>query len=282
MQELLWDVLLDCIKLLPFLFFTYFIMEYLERKAGEKAAGLVRRAGKYGPLIGGILGAFPQCGFSVAASGLYAGRIITLGTLLAIYLSTSDEMLPILISEGQSFGLIGTILAGKILIGVTAGFAVDLPGRRRKSLLSENADGLCKPKEQQCCSCGGSIFAASLRHTAQIAVFIFLISLGLKLALYFAGEDALANLMLNRPVLGPILAGVVGLIPNCAASVAITQLFLNGVISTGSMMSGLLVGAGAGILVLFRVNRDKKENLRVIALLYGIGVLAGIVIDCVI
>lgn len=298
MFDIIADTLLDTIKLVPFLFLTYLAMEYLEHKAGEKTAHMVRKAGKWGPLIGGLAGAVPQCGFSAAASNLYAGRVISLGTLLAIYLSTSDEMLPILISERAPVSLMVQIVAVKAVIGIVAGFVVDVIMRGRS--LSGEAHGhhhrekqgyhhdheehnhiheLC---EHDHCNCEkDGVFLSAVKHTLQITFFVMLISFALNLVLYFVGEDALAHLILDRPVLGPVLAGIVGLVPNCAASVVITQLFLEGVIGMGAMMAGLLVGAGVGLVVLFRVNHHKGENLKIVGLLYGIGVAMGIVIELV-
>lgn len=279
MLDVILDTGLDVIKLVPFLLLTYIAMEYLEHKAGKQAAELVKKAGKCGPLIGGILGAVPQCGFSAAASNLYAGRVISLGTLLAIYLSTSDEMLPILISEKQPVSLIAKILLTKIVIGAIAGSMIDFIFYRKKG--KEEHDHIHEICEHEHCHCeeGAGVLRSALWHTVQITFFILVITFVLNLVMYFVGEDALNGLVLNRPVLGPVLAGLVGLIPNCAASVAITQLYLKGALSAGAMMSGLLVGAGVGLVILFRVNEDKKENLKILGLLYGIGVFAGIVIE---
>lgn len=315
MFDIIADTLLDTIKLVPFLFLTYLAMEYLEHKAGEKTAHMVRKAGTWGPLIGGLAGAVPQCGFSAAASNLYAGRVISLGTLLAIYLSTSDEMLPILISERAPVSMMVQIVAVKALIGIVAGFVVDAMMRGRSLLGEANGhhhrekqghhveqeshDGhahdhsghhhdheehyhiheIC---EHDHCNCEkDGVFLSAVKHTLQITFFVMLISFVLNLVLYFVGEDALAHLILDRPVLGPVLAGIVGLVPNCAASVVITQLFLEGVIGMGAMMAGLLVGAGVGLVVLFRVNHHKGENLKIVGLLYCIGVVMGIVIELV-
>ncbi len=317
MLHIIEHTLLDSIKLVPFLFLTYLAMEYLEHRAGEKTIGMVRKAGKWGPFIGGVAGVAPQCGFSAAASNLYAGRIISLGTLLAIYLSTSDEMLPIFISERVPVDIMVKILALKAAIGVAAGFIVDFAMRRmlgadnfgnahtvkghthsgEQHKHTENYDAhhehdhhhhdheeehfhIHEMCEHDHCDCEkDGIFLSAVKHTLQITFFIILITFALNLVLHFVGEDVLANLILDRPVLGPVLAGIVGLVPNCAASVVVTQLYLEGVIGMGAMMSGLLVGAGVGLLVLFRVNHDKKENLKIVGLLYSIGVLAGIVIE---
>lgn len=278
MPEVISDTLTDVIKLLPFLFLTYLAMEYLEHKTGDKAAALVKKAGHFGPVIGGLLGMAPQCGFSTAASNLYAGRVITMGTLIAIYLSTSDEMLPILISEKASIGVILRILLAKAAIGIVAGLLIDLLLRRKGMPEHHSIHEVC---EHEHCGCEKGIFRSALSHTAQIAVFILLITFGLNLILYWVGEDALANLLLDRPVIGPLLAGLVGLIPNCAGSVVITQLYLERVLNVGAAMAGLLTGSGVGLLVLFRVNHNRKENLKILGLLYGVGVIAGIVIEIV-
>lgn len=290
MLHLIEDSLIDTVKLLPFLFLTYLAMEYLEHRTGEQARKLIRRSGAvesdqfshrgrlrnyFAPVIGGLLGAAPQCGFSAAASNLYAGRLITLGTLLSIYLSTSDEMLPILISEQVPVGTILGLLGAKAVIGMTAGLAVDLL-YRRKDWEKGCIHDLC---EQEHCHCEKGIFRSALSHTAKIAFFVLVINLALNLILFFLGEDALGNLILNRPLLGPLLAGLVGLIPNCAGSVVITQLYLAGSMGLGAAMAGLLAGSGVGLLVLFRVNHDRRENLKILGLLYGIGVAAGLAIE---
>lgn len=279
MWDVILDTLLDTIKLLPFLFLTYLVMEYLEHKTAGKLQNTIQKGGRLGPLFGGVLGAVPQCGFSAAASNLYAGRVITLGTLIAIFLSTSDEMLPILISEADTVGVgaILKILALKAGIGILAGFAVDFLVRPAK----DEHDHIHEMCEHDHCHCGEGtgIFKSALIHTGQITFFILLISFVLNTVLFFLGEDVLKNLILNKPVIGELLAGLVGLIPNCAASVVLTQLYLEGAMSFAACMSGLLVGSGIGILVLFRANRNKKENIKIVLLLYGIGVVAGLIME---
>lgn len=271
--------LLDGVKLLPFLFLTYLAMEWLEHKAGDKVNTYVRRSGRFGPLAGGALGIVPQCGFSAAASNLYAGRVITLGTLIAIYLSTSDEMLPILISRQVPILLIAEILLAKAGIGMAAGFLLD---RCFRSHVSEHGQHIQKICEHEHCKCEKGILKSAVIHTLKIAFFILLIGFVLELVFEWAGEDTLAKLILDRPFLGPVLSGLVGLIPNCASSVAITQLYLEGALGLGSMMAGLLVNAGVGLLVLFKVNPNKKENFKILGLLYVIGVAGGIVISLMI
>lgn len=267
------DSILDTLKLIPFLFLTYLAMEYLEHRTGDRAQRLMRKAGTFGPAIGGVLGIVPQCGFSAASSGLYAGRVISLGTLIAVYLSTSDEMLPILISEQAPARTILLLLLAKAAIGITVGLIIDFVCRKGHEREETHIHDLC---EQEHCHCEKGILRSALSHTLQISLFILLVTFALNLLLHFVGEDALANLLLNRMVLGPVLAGIVGLIPNCAGSVVITQLYLDGAMGIGGALAGLLTGSGVGLLVLFRVNHNRKENLQILGLLYGIGVFAGI------
>ena len=268
------DSFIDSVKLLPFLFLTYLAMEYLEHKAGQKMQAAIRRAGRGGPVIGSVLGAFPQCGFSTAASNLYAGRIITVGTLLAIFLSTSDEMLPIMISENVETAVILKILAVKVTIGMLAGFFFDFILRGKKKEMQ--IEHLC---EQHHCHCEEGIWKSALHHTLEIFLYIMIISLALNLLLAWIGEDVLADLLLNRPVVGEMVAALAGMIPNCASSVVITQLYLSGVLSAGALTAGLLSGSGVGLLVLFRVNDDQRENLKILGLLYVTGVAGGLLVN---
>lgn len=286
MIDVILDTLIDSVKLLPFLFITYLIMEFIEHKTGDKAKNIIKKSGKFGPLFGGILGIFPQCGFSAAAANLYAGKVITLGTLIAIFLSTSDEMLPVLISEAAPISTILQILAIKLAIGIVIGFLVDLIGQalmkrkqeKKEEVVEKEIGHIC---EHEHCHCEEGILKSSIKHTINIFIFIIIISFIINTIIYFIGEENLSNLILNMPIVGPIIAGLVGLIPNCAGSVILTQLYLEQVISFGSMIGGLLVGSGIGILVLFRVNKDMKENFKILGLLYLIGVICGIIIDLI-
>ncbi len=265
----------DSLPLLPFLYLTYLLMELLEHKAGEKVDGLIRRSGKVGPLAGGLLGMLPQCGFSAAAASLYAGRVISLGTMLAVFLSTSDEMLPILLSKQLPLPAVFALLGSKAGVAILCGFAVDLLYRPKKE--DEQVEELCRAEG---CHCEGkSVYLAALFHTLQVALFIFMATFALGLVIEWVGEETLASLVLDRPVLGSLLAGLIGLIPNCAASVILTELHLGGALSLGAMFSGLLVGAGVGLLILFRTNRHLKENLLILLTLYAIGVSVGILLD---
>ncbi len=282
MLDILIDTILDSVRMLPFLFVTYLMMEALEHKAGKKTKDMIKRAGKIGPLWGSILGVFPQCGFSSAASSLYVGRVVSLGTLIAIYLSTSDEMLPVLISESVGVMTIIKILGLKMLIGIVTGFIIDIIYVK---LLKhrEKAEDNYESEELDHCNCDHAhkhgIFVSSVKHTFKIFAFIFIISLLLNVIIEFVGEDAISNVFVSVPVVGQLIAGLVGLIPNCVSSVVITRLYLEGIINGGVMMAGLLVNAGAGTLILFRSNKSFKENINIIVLLYVLGVIWGCIIE---
>lgn len=276
LHEVVLDGLLDTAKLLPFLFLTYLAMEFLEHKAEGKALRFLEKSGRFGPLLGALVGTVPQCGFSAAAANLYAGRIITLGTLLAVFLSTSDEMLPLLIAGNVKMTSVLLILGVKIVVGIAVGMLVDLVLRLRHKEESVHIDTLC---EQDHCHCENGIFRSALHHTVHITLFILLVTLFVNAVVFFVGEDTVASLFYDRPVVGHILSALVGLIPNCAASVALTGFYLNGFITAGAMLAGLLPGAGVGLLVLFRVNRPMKENFLILLLLFVVGVLAGLAVD---
>ncbi len=302
------DVLVDAAKdtlyLIPFLFVTYLAMEWLEHKAGDHAEEAVRRAGAAGPIVGALVGVVPQCGFSAAASTLWAGRVITLGTLFAVYLSTSDEMLPIFLAEAVSPLTIAKILGVKIIIGMVMGFVVDAGlrlSRRDKEKLRIHE--LC---EREHCHCNGdchaceenpelaydfehdaehehhhehgSILRSAAKHTLQVTLFIFVITLVLNAVIEGVGEDVIGAFLSSNPVLSVLGSAIVGLIPNCAASVVIAQLYVEGSLGAGAMMAGLLVSAGVGLLVLFRANRRPAQNVAILVGLWAIGAAWGLVI----
>lgn len=282
MQELLHileHTLLDSIKILPFLLIAYLIMEFIEHKTTDKTRDAIKKSGKFGPFIGSLLGAFPQCGFSVTATNLYAGRVITLGTLFAVYLSTSDEMLPILLSEGVSGPLILKILGIKILIGMLAGVVIDLIASKFYKKEENKIESIC---EHDYCHCEESIWKSAIKHTISVFIFILLISLVLNIAIEYIGEDKLAGLISGKPVITALIACAIGLIPNCASSVILTQLYLSNVLSLATMIGGLLVNAGVGLIVLFKVNHNLKENIKIVLGLYAIGVISAILLQFII
>ncbi len=280
MLHVIEHTIIDTVRLVPFLLLTYLAMEYLEHKASDKMEEAVRRAGKWGPLLGSLAGVVPQCGFSAAASNLYVGRVISLGALFAIYLSTSDEMLPILLSERVGWKLIVWILFLKVAIGMAVGFCVDIFSRKagKEQKPGEEHHHIHHICEQEHCQCEKGILRSAAVHTLQITFFILLITFALNLLLHYGGEDFLAGFLTNRPVLGPAVSGLVGLIPNCVGSIVVTQLYLENAMGFGTMMAGLLTSTGVGILVLCRMNHNRRENMMIIGLLYAVGVIVGILL----
>ncbi len=286
MGAILWDAVIDALidtaKLIPFLFVTYLAMEALERHTSDRAARLITEVGRFGPLAGAAVGIVPQCGFSAAAASLYSGGLISIGTLLSVFLSTSDEMLPIFLSERVALPVILKVLLSKMVIGALSGFAVDFLLRftRYRSKTEKHVRDLCDEEH-----CGyekeeGSIVRSALIHTLHIALFVFVITMALTIAVEGLGEDRVAGFLGGSPIAGTFLAAAFGLIPNCASSVLVTQLYLDGLLGAGQMMAGLLVGAGVGLLVLFRTNhRHLRENIKVTALLYVVGVFWGLIIS---
>ena len=279
LMEVIIDTALDSIKLLPFLYITYLLIELIEHKVGEAGRARIGAAKKSGPIWGALFGIIPQCGFSAAASSLYAGRIITIGTLMAVYLSTSDEMLPILISEQADVRKIMAILIGKIIVGIVAGILVDIGVRvlGKGYQRGLHIHDIC---EHDHCHCEeGSIVKSALIHSVQILVFIYVISFALNAVVEWIGMEEVMNVVTHYPIAGIFLAGLVGLIPNCAASITITKFYLEGVLNVGSMFAGLLSCAGIGLIVLFKTNHSWKKNVMIVATLYGISIVCGIIVE---
>lgn len=323
--EVLVDGVVDTAKLLPFLFVTYLAMEALEHGMGPRSRRLVERAGVAGPIVGGAVGALPQCGFSAMAATLFSGRVVSMGTLLAVLLSTGDEMIPVFVAHGVAPERWGMVLALKVAVGIVCGLTLDVALR----LLRLAGDGhthiheLCErehchcdddcdcsfgdePAEKHVCECCGHHFDASeaaapggehgcdhdhdhehghgpagivrsaVVHTVQVTVFIFVITLAMGLLIELVGTDAIAGLAGSHPLRAVFVAALVGMVPNCAASVAISELFLTGTLGAPAMLAGLLASGGVGLLVLFRTNADMRQNVAVAVLLYVASVVCGI------
>lgn len=268
----------DTLTIIPFLFIAFLFMEYIEHKFNKKTKNIIERAGKFGPLLGSILGVFPQCGFSVMGTNFYAARIISLGTLISIYLSTSDEMLPIMLSEGLKLSQIFYILFIKVVIAIIAGFIIDYIYRNKK-VTKKVIHELC---EEEHCDCHhDGIIKSSIKHTLSIVLFIFITNLIITGLIETIGEDNMSEILFKNTIFGPFIASLFGLIPNCASSVIITELFLSGAISFGSLIAGLLTGSGIAILVLFKINKNLKENFHILGLVYFVGVISGIIIELI-
>lgn len=266
----------DSIILIPILLVTYILMEWLEHKAKDKSLNVIRFSGKLGPLAGGLIGVIPQCGFSGAAASFYAAHSITLGTLIAIFMATSDEMLPILISTAMQPVMIAKILAVKCIAGITCGYLVDSLYKRRPKIEANHIHDFC---EQEHCECEQGILGSAIKHTINIFLLILVVSVFINLFFEYAEQNHISfgDTIWNHPVIGHLISGLVGLIPNCSASVLITNLYVEGIIDVGIMMTGLFVNAGVGLLVLFKVNHHVKENIAITGVLYVLGVVAGII-----
>lgn len=302
-MEFVLDVVIDALKdtaeLIPFLFATYVVISLLDLFASDKTTAAIQRAGHAGPLIGGVLGVVPQCGFSAMGASLYADRIVSLGTFVAVILSTSDEMLPLLLAEHVEVGLLARILVTKAVLGVILGFATDLVLRAvlgRTSLAGvdesdageeQDEDAEFDPSAYSCdCGCGEPltrgqtawwVVVNSAYRTFQVVVFIFVVSVLLNALIALAGEDALASFLSGNAAVATLVSGLVGLVPNCAASVVLTQLYIDGVLGFAPMIAGTLVAGGAGYLVLFRMNGNMRENAAIVGIVYALGVCVGLV-----
>ena len=278
MKDIIIDTLIDALKLLPFLFVAFLIIELLEHKFSNKTDKIIKKSGKYGPLFGALFGAFPQCGFSVLATNFYITRIISLGTLISIYLSTSDEMLPILISHKASFTSILLIVLIKILIGMLSGIFIDFIVRRNKKKEKINYK-LCNDDDCDCEKSGP--VKSALIHTFKTLLFILIITFILNIIMEYKGTEFLEKLFLKDSLFSPFISSIVGLIPNCGASVLITELYIKNAISFGALISGLLTGSGVAILVLFKNNQNLKENFKILLIIYLIGSISGFIINII-
>lgn len=276
MSDILLDALLDTLKTLPFLFIAYLLLEFLEHRASERFTTALSKAGPWGPIGGAVLGLVPQCGFSAAAANFYSGRLISAGTLIAVFLSTSDEAFPILLSQPGALPTLVRLLLVKVLAAAFWGLCADLILRR-----------LARPRQKPdihalCGHCGcetSGIVPAALRHTATIALFLLAVNLVLGMAISFIGADSISRFLLSGNRLQPLLAAVIGLVPNCASSVILTELHLSGALSFGSAVAGLCMGAGVGLAVLFRTNKNLRENLCLTGALFLFSTVTGMVCD---
>ena len=277
MADVLVDTLLDALKTLPFLFFAYLVIEFIEHRAAEKFANWLSKFGKAGSFVGALLGVVPQCGFSVMAANLYSNRIITAGTLIAVFISTSDEAIPVLLSDPQSAGKILPLILSKVLIAAVAGTVIDFSGIFKTSKADSDAvteaHSHCHTEEH------GGILKSAIRHTFGTFIFLIIVMLVLNTAIYFIGEEAFNEFLMGGSIFQPLFAGLVGLIPNCAASVVIAQLYAQNAISFGSAIAGLSAGSGMGFLLLLKTDVDKKECFKIISLLFAISVLTGIAVQ---
>ena len=277
MLDCLLDGFIDTLKILPYLFVVFLFLEILEHKMNKKTEKIIQKNQKFGPIIGGLLGGLPQCGFSTVSSNLYSTGIITTGTLIAVFLSTSDEMLAIMLSESADILLILKIIGFKIIVGIIVGFIVDLIYKRK---IKTDLHHMC---EEDHCHCEEhNLFVSSLLHCLKIGAFILVANIIINLIMFYVGEDVFKELLMKGGFFTYLLSSLVGLIPNCASSVIITELYLSNLISLGTMFAGLLTGSGLGILLLFKNNKNIKENMMILSIIYFVGVFIGIIVDVLI
>jgi hypothetical protein len=295
------DAFLDTLKTVPWLLLIYVGIELVEYKFGNNLREKVQQSGKIGPLLGASAGLLPQCGFSVIGAALYSQKLITIGTLLAVFLATSDEALPIILSDPQKTSLIWPLLLTKFFLAVFVGFFLDFIFRKNNQKTLQHIHAYAEGRDEKshdhhsileekaCCGHLPShasrqfklreIFLHPLSHTLKIFFFIFLLSFFLSWLMASLSAENLARLFLQESFWQPFLVAALGILPNCAASVAVTELYLNGIISFGSVIAGLSASGGLGILILFKEEKNKKAVFQIIGLLFGISVIAGIILQ---
>lgn len=284
MLDIITETIVDSIKILPFLFLSYLLIEYIEHKSSQKLQKALSTSGKYSKVAGGLLGILPQCGFSAVAANLFSGRLITIGTLISVFLATSDELIPIMISHPEMTKDLVIILIVKLLIAIIAGSIIDgvLNKRKKKESkydeheMHEHVHEICKD-----CDCEHGMIKSTIRHTLSIFFFLLIITFGINLIVEFIGEENFSKIILSGSIFQPFVASIIGLIPNCAASVLLSSLYIEGTLSLGSIIAGLSTGAGVGSIILFKTNKNIKENLKILGLVYIIGAVCGIIIDIV-
>ena len=288
MLDVFLDALIDSLKTLPFLFAAYFLIEYLEHRASSKMERGLQKLGKFGPIGGALLGVVPQCGFSAIASNFYASRVITLGTLMAVYLATSDEAIPLLVSMPAYWDKLVVLMVIKVVYAVIVGFVLDfvlrgiLPKGLRGGYTGHADEVDCHEEHNDEEGNERPIWQAALRHTLEIFVFIFAFSLVFGLIVEGVGEDVFADLLGQMGFFQPVVAALVGLIPNCAASVLLTQLYVEGALRFSSLVAGLCTGAGVGLAVLWRANPSWKQNLFITGLTWAAGAFVGVAMQVIV
>lgn len=284
MLDIITETIVDSIKILPFLFLSYLLIEYIEHKSSQKLQKALSTSGKYSKVAGGLLGILPQCGFSAVAANLFSGRLITIGTLISVFLATSDELIPIMISHPEMTKDLVIILITKLLIAIIAGSIIDgiLNKRKKKDSvydeheMHEHVHEICKD-----CDCEHGMIKSTVRHTFSIFFFLLIITFAINVIVEFIGEENFSKIILSGSIFQPFVASIIGLIPNCAASVLLSSLYIEGTLSLGSIIAGLSTGAGVGSIILFKTNKNVKENLKILGLVYIIGAVCGIIIDIV-
>lgn len=278
--EVILDSVLHSLKILPFLFVAFLVIEFLEHKAQDKIKHLFTSAGTFGPAVATILGCIPQCGFSVMSANLYSSGIIALGTLIAVFLATSDEAIILLAAAENGSFEIFKLLATKIVISLFFGYLIYFIEKKKHTHHHHHSHDLC---EQDHCGCeeDGKILRPTLIHTVKVFGFLLLFTIIIDVFVAYIGTEGLSQILLSDSIFQPFLSAIIGFIPNCASSVLLTQLYIEGTLTFGSLIAGLCANAGAGLLVLFRNKSKFKENLKILGILYACSVIPGIILHII-
>ena len=282
MLDVFMDALIDSLKILPFLFLSYLLIEYIEHKSSEKLEKALSTSGKYSKVVGSILGIIPQCGFSAVAANLFSSRVITIGTLVSVFLATSDEAIPVILTYPEKSKDLLLILGIKFIIAIIFGTIVDMIFTK-KHTIEENSHDMHEHMHDMCkdCDCEHGILKSSIKHTIQIFLFLLIFSIIIGGFVELIGEERFSKIILSGSIFQPFVTSIIGLIPNCASSILLSKLYVEGAISLGAIISGLSTGAGVGGILLIRTNKNMKENLKILGLVYVIGVFCGIIVDVI-
>ena len=287
MSNVLLNAMIEGVKdtsiCIPILFATYLFMEILEGSSKVSEETLCRYSRKFGPAIGGVLGVIPQCGLAGSAAALYSTGTVTLGTMLAVFFATSDEMLPVMLASlsgkfAIGVGAIAAILAAKALLGIVLGYVTDFAV---KASTGKNIHSLCERDHCECDGEEGNVFRSALIHTLKITIMLLIVNVVLSAVIGAIGIEALSGTIINQPVIGELIVGLFGLIPNCAISIILTESYLTGVLNLGCLFAGLLANAGIGLIVLFRTNPRHRENLMIVLIMYLLSAAVGTIFHLV-
>lgn len=272
LKDILLDTIMDVLKIIPYLFIIYLLLEWMEQEAGHKMEHFLQKHRRLNPLAGTLFGLLPSCGFASAASSLYATGVISAGTLVAVYLASSDEMLSIMISMKAPFSKIWPILLVKLIVGCIGGYCLDIFSKHR----TIDVNAFCKQEHDDH---SRGILHSALKHTIEVTIWLLIITFLFNGFVEWIGEDTLYAFVTNHPNQSVVVSTVVGMIPSCASSILLTTMYLDGVISFASVCAGLLVNAGTGMMVLWRVNRNYKDNFKILLMTWVFGLISGLLID---
>ncbi|MFI3261189.1 MAG: putative manganese transporter [bacterium] len=272
---------LGTLILIPFFYISYLLVEYFQSKHQEKLNNMIKKQDKFGPLLGASVGLIPQCGFSSTMALLYSKKVLTIGTLFAVFISTSDEAMFILIAN-REFSTLGLLLGLKFIFAIGLGYLIDIIFRKKRNITDEQiAEAIDVSPSCGCCKKANNIFLTALKQTIRVFLFVLVFSLIINILMYVIGDEAFESLLLNGSIFQPIIACLIGLIPNCASSILLTNLYIGGSVSFASLLAGLMCNAGMAIIILFRNNKKIKENILLLLSLFSISAVIGIIVSVI-